>query len=96
MARPAQPTHDAKYWGRVTKGLDFTGEDRVDGASYNRILWKGLMGNQPYPAVPNGKDLRQNREQLLARYHRSQEQKAAKPKAAHHQRREIRQPWRQP
>jgi hypothetical protein len=40
-----KPTHDAKYWARVTKGMDFTSEDRFDFAAYNRILWKGLMGN---------------------------------------------------
>ena len=40
-------------------------------ADFNRILWKGLMGNKPYPAAPTGMDLRQNREELLARYRRS-------------------------
>jgi DNA-binding beta-propeller fold protein YncE len=62
-----KPTHNAKYWARVTKGMDFTSEDRMDFADYNRILWKGLMGNKPYPADPTGIDLRQNREELLAR-----------------------------
>ena len=65
-----KPTHDAKYWARVTKGMDFTCEDRFDFARYNRILWKGLMGNKTYPAAPTGMDLRQNREELLARYQR--------------------------
>ena len=46
-----KPTHDAAYWAKVTKGTDFTAEDRMDMASYNRILWVGLMGNKPYPAV---------------------------------------------
>lgn len=45
-----KPAHDAKYWARVTKGMDFTDADRVDGAAFNRILWKGIMGNKPYPA----------------------------------------------
>jgi hypothetical protein len=48
--------------------MDFSAEDLVDGATYNRILWKGLMGNKPYPAAPTGLDLRLNREELLARY----------------------------
>jgi YVTN family beta-propeller protein len=60
-----KPRHDAKYWARVTKGMDFTSEDRFNFADYNRILWKGLMGNKPYPANPTGLDLRQNREALL-------------------------------
>jgi hypothetical protein len=50
------PTHDAAYWAKVTQGVDFTGEDRMDFASYNLILWKGLMGNQPYPASSTGSD----------------------------------------
>ena len=70
-------THNAKYWARVTKGMDFTAVDRIDSAVYNRILWKGLMGNKPYPATPTGLDLRQNRQELLARYRRPVKQRAA-------------------
>jgi YVTN family beta-propeller protein len=86
LPQPAQPcanpTPDAKYWARVTKGMDFTDADRVDGGVFNRILWKGLMGDKPYPAAPTGKDLRLNREKLLADYNRSLTQAAArKPKA---------------
>lgn len=47
-------THDAAYWAMVTKGMDFTAEDRMGFAAYNHILWVGLMGNKPYPAVQNG------------------------------------------
>jgi len=72
-----KPAHNAKYWARATKGMDFTSEDRVDPADFNRILWKGMMGHKPYPAAPAGTDLRQNREELLARYRRSLKQKAA-------------------
>ena len=43
-------THDAVYWARVTKGLDFSDADRVNPLLYNRILWKGMMHNRPYPA----------------------------------------------
>ena len=67
-----KPTHNAAYWARVTKGMDFSSEDRFDFARYNRILWKGMMGDKPYPAAPTGIDLRQNREELLARYWRSE------------------------
>ena len=75
-------THTGEYWARATRGMDFTSEDRMDFAEYNHILWKGLMGNRPYPSRPSGKDLRQNREELLARYRRSQQQKAVEaPKA---------------
>jgi hypothetical protein len=81
LPQPAQPclnpTPDAKYWARVTEGMDFTDADRVDGGVFNRILWKGMMGDKPYPAAPTGKDLRQNREKLLADYRRSVTQKTA-------------------
>lgn len=76
LPQPAQPctnpTPDAKYWARVTAGMNFNDADRVDGGVFNRILWKGLMGDKPYPAAPTGADLRQNREKLLANYHESQ------------------------
>jgi hypothetical protein len=72
-----KPTHTGEYWARATKGMDFTSEDRMDFAEYNHILWRGLMGNRPYPSSPSGKNLRQNREQLLARYQRNLQRKAA-------------------
>jgi hypothetical protein len=43
-------------------------EDKVDGEQFNRILWKGLMGDNPYPSTPSGLDLRANRQQLLEGY----------------------------
>jgi len=46
-----RPSHNAKYWGRVMKGMDFTDADRVDPGQFNRILWKGMMGNKPYPGA---------------------------------------------
>jgi DNA-binding beta-propeller fold protein YncE len=62
-----RPRRSSRYWARATRGIDFSIEDNFNFANYNRILWKGLMGDRPYPAVPSGKDLRQDREQLLAR-----------------------------
>jgi hypothetical protein len=62
--------------------MDFTSEDRMDFADYNRILWKGLMGNQPYPATASGIDLRQNRGELLAGYQRSRRNKATDEQSA--------------
>ena len=49
--------------------MDFSAEDRINFNQYNRILWKGLMGDKPYPESPTGLDLRANRAELLARYH---------------------------
>jgi hypothetical protein len=48
--------------------LLYVAEDRFDFASYNRIVWEGLMGNNPYPAAQTGMDLRQNRGEILSRY----------------------------
>jgi len=45
------PQHDAAYWANVTKGFDFSEADQVPPAQFNRVLWKGLMGNKPYPAL---------------------------------------------
>lgn len=55
-ATPVKPTHDSRYWAKATEGMDFSAEDRIDFAKYNAILWKGLMGDKPYP-VPTGLDL---------------------------------------
>ncbi len=64
-------THDAAYWARVTTGVDFSSEDKMDFASYNRILWEGLMGDTPYPSGPTGLDMRENRTEFLASYQAS-------------------------
>jgi len=72
-----KPAHSAKYWARVTKGMDFSTEDRLDPVNFNRILWKGMMGNKPYPAGLAGIEPRQDREELLERDQRSPTQKVA-------------------
>jgi hypothetical protein len=68
QANVLHSTHDAAYWSAVTKGMDFTAEDRFDFGQYNHILWKGLMGDKPYPETPSGLDLRKNRAELLKHY----------------------------
>ncbi len=69
-------THDAAYWAKVTEGMDFSSEDKINFADYNRILWAGLMGDKPYPAASTGLDLRANRKDLLARHQALRGQKA--------------------
>jgi len=62
----AKPRHDAAYWAAKTRGFDFSIEDHINSAQFNRILWKGLMGAKvPYPKVRDGRDLRRNRGALL-------------------------------
>jgi len=41
------PRHDAAYWQARTGDFDFSVEDRLDSARYNRILWRGLVGERP-------------------------------------------------
>jgi hypothetical protein len=60
------------------KGMDFTDADRVDADDFNLILWKGIMGNKPYPVTPSGLDLRQNRAELLAAYQQALKKKENK------------------
>jgi hypothetical protein len=44
-----KPTHTAAWWAARTRGMDFSAADRVNPDLFNRIVWRGLMGNQPYP-----------------------------------------------
>jgi hypothetical protein len=46
-----KPKHNAAYWAKVTAGFDFSEADQVPPAQFNRVLWKGLMGSKPYPAL---------------------------------------------
>jgi YVTN family beta-propeller protein len=83
------PTHNAAYWAKATQGMDFSTEDKVDGEQFNRILWKGLMGDKPYPSSPSGLDLRANRQQLLERYRANLQQRSV-PSTLLHARKTIR------
>ncbi len=46
---PANPVHLAAWWGEQTKGFDWSREDRVPADLFNRIVWRGFKGEQPYP-----------------------------------------------
>ena len=52
-----QPSHPAAYWAKLTQGMDFSDEDRIDADGFNRIVWQGLMST-PYPDERSGLDLR--------------------------------------
>jgi hypothetical protein len=45
------PQHSAQYWAKATEGFDFSQADNVPTAKFNRVLWKGLMGQKPYPEL---------------------------------------------
>jgi hypothetical protein len=51
------PKHDAAYWAQVTAGFNFDEADQVPVAQFNKILWEGLKGDTPYPAL-RGQTLR--------------------------------------
>jgi hypothetical protein len=46
-----QPKHNAAYWAKVTAGFDFSQADQVPPLRFNKVLWAGLMGRKPYPAI---------------------------------------------
>ncbi len=48
------PRHDAAYWGKATRGFDFSGEDRVPFDLMNQVLWEGTMDGKPYPTHRSG------------------------------------------
>lgn len=57
----AKPRRDAKWWQKRLGEMDFEVEDKLDTGKFNRELWKGMMGNAPYPVVRTGLDLSQTR-----------------------------------
>jgi DNA-binding beta-propeller fold protein YncE len=48
---PVRLRHDASWWAAATKGFDFSREDLNDEAKFNRVLWRGTMGDVAYPRV---------------------------------------------
>jgi len=60
----------ADYWERAMAAQNFEREDDLATDLFNQALWIGLRGEDvPYPHVRHGKDMRRNRERLLALYH---------------------------
>ncbi len=79
--REWRPLHDAKWWAGMTKGMDFSVEDHLDSAKFNRVVWEGVMGDKAYPSTRSGADLRQNRPALLAKYHAAPAKQVSQPSA---------------
>ncbi len=74
--------HDGKWWAQQTRGMDFTVEDHIDSAKFNRIVWRGTMGDEPYTAARTGEDLSVNRAEFLKGFHANQalqQARAAEP-----------------
>ena len=48
-----KPKHSATYWAQATASLDFTEADKLPTGTFNRLLWRGLKGDKPYPVFKN-------------------------------------------
>jgi DNA-binding beta-propeller fold protein YncE len=66
MLAESRNRHPAAWWQKRLGGMDYEEEDKLDTPRFNRVLWQGVMGGRPYPARRSGKNLRENREALLA------------------------------
>ena len=77
----AEPKRDdPTYLAAETDGMDFSGEDRLNAALFNRILWQAMKGETPYPNQRDGRDLRLNRKQLLEQFRQVSLKQAASDK----------------
>jgi len=41
--------HDGQWWANATRDFNFRHPDDLDSAAFNRVLWRGVMGEKPYP-----------------------------------------------
>ena len=47
-----KPLHDGVWWAKATQGFNFKRPDLNNPDLFNRVLWKGIMGdNKPYPGA---------------------------------------------
>ena len=53
------PLRSVAWWAEQTKGFNFSGEDRIPAAQFNKVIWQGIMGDKPYPTLRNGQIMRQ-------------------------------------
>jgi YVTN family beta-propeller protein len=66
LAQLCHAPRNAAYWAKAMASQDFSSEDRLDTARYNRALWTGMTGQKALPR-PAHANLRAKREALLAR-----------------------------
>jgi DNA-binding beta-propeller fold protein YncE len=50
-AHVTYPRHSVAYWAKQMAGQDFSGPDRADPITFNRALWQGLKGDEPFPKL---------------------------------------------
>jgi hypothetical protein len=51
MALKSQRNFPATAAAKMSERLEFSASDRVDDATFNRILWTMMKGSQPPPEV---------------------------------------------
>jgi len=45
-----KPLHNGAWWAQATRGFNFNHPDMVNSDVFNRVLWRGIMGDdKPYP-----------------------------------------------
>lgn len=54
-ASTPRPRRSADWWATTTAGQNFNEEDRLDTVAFNRALWRGLKGGEPYPKTRDGR-----------------------------------------
>lgn len=53
------PKQSAGYWAKAMAGQDFSGIDRINPTTFNRVLWRGLKGDEPIPVANMGSSRRE-------------------------------------
>ncbi len=77
-AAQLRPLHTAQWWALHTRGMDFSVEDHLPTARFNRVVWQGVMGaEKPYSTRRSGADLSVNRAQFLKSFYAQQQQAKA-------------------
>ncbi|HEY5095129.1 MAG TPA: hypothetical protein VII69_08455 [Candidatus Eremiobacteraceae bacterium] len=49
-SKAVRDVHGGAWWAQKTRGMNFRIPDAVDSRPFNRLLWRGIMGETaPYP-----------------------------------------------
>jgi YVTN family beta-propeller protein len=66
---PAVPMlHDGNWWRLNSKHFVFNGPDKNDARAFDELVWRGTVGDVPYPSARTGEDLSAGRPAVLAHY----------------------------
>jgi DNA-binding beta-propeller fold protein YncE len=45
-----KPLHDGAWWAHATQDFNFKQPDAINSSAFSHVLWRGTMGNRPYPS----------------------------------------------